>query len=324
VKSGWMVPGIFVHRFEKDLHRFVGKPAVMVNSCTSALHLALIMAGVEEGDEVITTPMSWVSTSNIILYLKAKPVFADVHPDTGLINPEEIKKKITKKTKAIIVVHLYGQLCDMKRIKKVAKKIPIIEDAAHALEVTRVQGFAACFSFHVAKNITCGNGGAIACKNPKRLERLRRHGVVNRKGKRVMLEMGYKYEPTDFQAALLIGQLKRIEKSRIKRKEVYQRYEQAFGGLIKFPARTGAHAYHLFVIWVKNRDKVRAKLLKKGIETSIHYSPIHLEPYYKKLGFKKGSFPIAEKMGREVISLPTYPMSLKQQNYIIKEVIKNV
>jgi dTDP-4-amino-4,6-dideoxygalactose transaminase len=276
---------------------------------------------VKEGDEVITTPMSWVATSNVILYLKAKPVFADVCPDTGLIDPEEVRKKITHKTKAIIAVHLYGKLCDIKRLKKIAGKIPIIEDAAHAIEVTKLQGFAACFSFHAAKNITCGNGGMIVSKNPKLVKLIRRQGVINRRGKRVMVENGYKYEPTDFQAALLIGQLQRIEKNHIEREEVFRRYEEAFSGLIRFPDISGEHAYHLFVIWVKNRDKIRARLLKKGIETSIHYLPIHLEPYYQKLGFRKGSLPIAEKMGREVISLPTYPMSLKKQNHIIKEVL---
>ena len=329
VKSGWWAPGFFTHLAEKKLSQFLLTQVSIVNSCTSALHLALIVNGVKPGDEVITTPLSWVATSNVILWMGAKPVFADVDPDTGLIDLKEVKKKITRKTKAIIPVHLYGQMVDMRQLKKIAGKIPIIEDAAHALEAERDdiipgQLGTACFSFHTAKNITCGNGGAITTKNPKLIEKLRRHGVINKNGRRIMTEMGYKYELTDFQAAMLIGQIDKLEENRVKRGIVFQRYEQAFGGLIKFPKRTGTHAYHLFVIWVKNRDKTRQKLKNLGIETSIHYSPIHLEPYYKKLGFKKGSFPIAEKMGREVIALPTYPMSSKQQNYIIKEVIKNV
>ncbi len=330
VKSGWLAPGEYVSEFEEKLGKYLKGKAVMVNSCTSALHIALILAGIKEGDEVITTPLSWVATSNVILYMKAKPVFVDVEEFTGLIDPEEVRKKITRKTKAIIIVHLYGQMCDIVRLKKIAKGIPIIEDAAHALEAERdgyhpgQLGFAACFSFHVAKNITCGNGGVIVCKYPEKAKLIRRQGVINRNGKRVMIEFGYKYEPTDFQAALLIGQLKRIKKSHLERKKVFEKYKQAFGGIIKFPNQIGTHACHLFVIWVKNRDKIRKALLKKGTETSIHYSPIHLEPYYQKLGFKKGSLPIAEKLGSMTMSLPTYPMSKKQQDYIIKNVLKEV
>jgi UDP-4-amino-4-deoxy-L-arabinose-oxoglutarate aminotransferase len=324
IKSGWLVPGKYTSKFETDLSAYLDKDCVMLSSCTAALHLALIMAGVKEGDEVITTPLSWVSTSNVILYLGAKPVFADVDAETGILDINAVRRAITPKTKAVIVVHLYGQMADMREFNRLP--VPVIEDSAHALESKRDglrpgSGFAACFSFHAAKNITCGNGGAIAIRDTDTIKRLRRHGVQNIDGKRVMIEMGHKYEPTDFQAALLIGQLKRIESSHSKRQRVFKRYEDAFAGKIRFPKTTRKQACHMFFIWVKNRDLIRKRLLKKGIETSIHYSPIHLEPYYQQLGFKKGSFPIVERMGEEVITLPTYNLTKKEQDYIIKEVL---
>lgn len=334
VKSGWLVPGKHTEKFEHCLGEYLGGKTVMLSSCTAALHVSLIMAGIKPGDEVITTPLSWVATSNVILYMGAKVVFADVEPETGLIDPKEVKKHITKKTKAIIVVHTYGQMADMVELKRIAGKIRIIEDSAHSLEAKRdgfypgQLGYAACFSFHAAKNITSGNGGAILVHDPARAKLIRRHGVANLHGKRVMLELGYKYEPTDFQAALLVGQLSRIESSHAKREEVFKRYREAFEGKLNFPKQVpnSTHACHMFIIWVdpKKRDLIREQLLELGIETSIHYPPIHLEPYYKKLGFRKGSFPIAERLGASTITLPTYALTRKQQDYIVKGVLSCV
>ena len=327
VKTGWLVHGEYTHTFERELDKYLGNTSFMTASCTAALHMALILAGVKKGDEVITTPMSWVSTANVILYCGARVVFADVDPLTGILDIEEVKKKITKKTKAIIVVHLYGQMADMKAYSKL--RIPVIEDAAHALEARRdwfrpgQLGFAACLSFHAAKNITCGQGGAIITKEKEQCKLLVRDGVKNIDGKRVMLDWGYKYDSTDFQAALLIGQIKRINKSHAARLKVYERYENAFRGKIDFPQRTGTHAAHMFVIWVDplKRDSIRRRLLEKGIETSIHYSPIHKEPWYQKHGFKNVSLPVAERLGASVITLPTYALTTKEQDYVIKEVL---
>jgi len=294
----------------------------MTSSCTASLHMSLILAGVKKGDEVITTPMSWVSTANVIKYQGAKVVFADVDPLTGILDIEDVKKKLTKKTKAVIVVHLYGQMADMKEFSKLP--VPVIEDCAHALEAERdgikpgQLGFTACFSFHAAKNITCGQGGAILTSDIEKCKLLVRDGVKNIDGKRVMLDWGYKYDSTDFQAALLIGQIERIKKSHAKRLKVYERYEEAFKGMC--PQRTGTHACHMFVIWVDplKRDSIRRRLAERGIDTSIHYQPIHKEPFYNS----KVSLPIAEKMGERIITLPTYAMTKKQQNYVIKEVQK--
>jgi dTDP-4-amino-4,6-dideoxygalactose transaminase len=324
IKTGWLVNGDYTKQLEKGLEDYLGVPNVtVVSSCTAALHMALILAGVKEGDEVITTPMSWVATANVILYQKARPIFVDVD-ETGLIDISKIEEKITPRTKAIIPVHLYGQMVDMPRLKELADfyNLTIIEDAAHALEAKREvkpgQLGLACFSFHAAKNITSGQGGAIASSDKFMCELLRRDGVTNIDGKRIMLELGHKYDMTDFQAALLIGQLERIEKTHELRKRVYERYAKEFGKTWQ-----GTHACHMFTVEVENRDLIRKRLQEKGIETSIHYTPIHLEPYYQKLGYKKG-FPVAERMGERIITLPTYPMTNREQDYVIDNLRKEI
>lgn len=326
IQTGWLVHGQYTNDFERELNKYLNNTSFMTASCTASLHMSLILAGVKKGDEVITTPMSWVSTANVILYQGAKVVFADVDPQTGILDIEDVKRKITKKTKAIILVHLYGQMADMIAFSQLG--IPIIEDCAHALESERdgikpgQLGFSACFSFHAAKNITSGQGGAIVTPEIEKCKLLVRDGVRNIDGKRVMVDFGYKYDCTDFQAALLIGQMKRIEKTHTKRLDVYKRYENALQGIVGYPTRTGTHACHMFVIWVdpKRRDAIRRRLLEKGIETSIHYPPIHKEPWYQSHGYKKVSLPVAELMGASTITLPTYALSVREQNYVIQGV----
>lgn len=332
IRTGWLVHGEYTHKLETLLDSYLGRNegnnTFLTSSCTAALHMSLILAGVEEGDEVITTPISWVSTANVILYQKAKIVFCDVDPITGNLDATQLEKKITPKTKAIIVVHLYGQMADMIRIMEIADKhgVKVIEDAAHAVEAERdgikpgQLSFSACLSFHAAKNITSGQGGAIITKDIDRCKLLVRDGVQNIEGKRVMTDWGYKYDLTDFQAALMVGQVERLKESHAARLKVFNRYQNEIRA--NKPMVTGIHAAHMFVMWVKNRDQVRKQLLEKGIETSIHYPPIHLEPYYQKLGFKKGSLPIAEKMGEEAITLPTYQLTKEEQDYVIQEVNK--
>jgi UDP-4-amino-4-deoxy-L-arabinose-oxoglutarate aminotransferase len=326
IRTGWLVHGEYTHTFERELNAFIKGKSFTTSSCTASLHMSLVLAGVKAGDEVITTPLSWVSTANCILYQGAKIVFADVDPKTGILDIEDVKKKITPRTKAIIVVHLYGQMADMREFSKLG--IPIIEDAAHALEAERdgvkpgQLGFTACLSFHAAKNITAGQGGAIITNEIEKCKLLVRDGVKNVDGKRVMLDFGYKYDSTDFQAALLIGQIRRIRTSHAKRVKVFQRYQESFKGKIDFPETTGTHACHMFVIWVDNRDDIRKKLEKKGIQTSIHYPCIHTEPFYKTLGFKEGMLPVAEAMSKRIITLPTYALTRKEQDYVIKEVLR--
>ncbi len=344
IRSGWLAHGSETAAFESALKGYLGvKDAVMVASCTAALHLSLIAAGVGEGDEVITTPLSWVSTSNVILYQRAVPVFADVEPATGLLDPAEVAKKITSKTKAIIVVHIYGQMADMRSLRSMADRhgIALIEDTAHALEAKRdgvrpaELGFSACLSFHVAKNITAGQGGAVVTNDEeagRRMRLLRRDGVMNQPdGKRVMLDFGYKYDATDYQAALLRGQLERIDETHAMRRRVFDAYATAFAAsgvrFASFPSSEG-HAAHMFVIFVDpaRRDGIRGALASRGVETSIHYAPIHLEPYYRqRFGFVDGDFPIAEALGASIITLPTYALlAEREQQHVIDAVVHAV
>jgi dTDP-4-amino-4,6-dideoxygalactose transaminase len=313
IRSGWMAPGKYCRELEEKLADYLGMKYVkLTNSCTSALHASLIMSGVKEGDEVITTTLSWVATANVIGYLGAKPVFVDVDI-SGRINTELVKKKITSKTKAIIPVHIYGQLCEIEELG-----VPVIEDSAHCLMPGVGKGDFACFSFHVAKNLTCGNGGAIASNHPID-ERILYHGVEKIDDKRRMTGWGFKGEMTDFQAAMLLGQLDRIEETQEKRRKVVERYRNAFkDSKIFSPIMAEKSAHHLYVILADKRDEMRKRLAEKGIETSIHYEPIHLEPYYAS----KKKLPMAEYIGRHVISLPTYPdLTEEEQDYIIKEIL---
>lgn len=316
LKSGWLVPGQYSKEFEKKLGDYLKiKNVKLTNSCTTALYASLVMCGVKEGDEVITTPMSWVATSNVILSLGAKPVFVDID-ETGCLNPDLIESKITYKTKVILTVHLYGQLSDMKKINSIAKKygLKVIEDAAHCLLKGIGTGDYACLSFHAAKNITCGQGGAIVSKH-KIDDRILYHGVEKIDGNRKMTGFGMKGEMTDFQAALLIGQLERYDETLKKREKVFKDYEEGlFYSDLEYPALKRKSAYHLFVIFTENREGVRNKL---KLETSIHYEPIHTEPFYDGLGYKRDC-PVAEEWGRKVISLPTYP------DLNTKEVIKQL
>ncbi len=339
LKSGWITYGSKTKEFEEQLSHYLGvKKTVFNSSGTAALHVALLAAGVGPGDEVITTPLSYVATSNAILFVGAKPVFVDVEPDTGLIDVKKVKTAITSKTKAIIPVHLYGQMVDMKKLNKICgAKIKIIEDAAHAIEAKRdgirpgQASFVACFSFHAAKNITSGEGGAVALKDEHMAEHIRllcEGGVAKKNDKRFMVMLGYKYSSTNFQAALLANQMKRIDKQWRVRNTLYNNYERGLKNIegVSFPNRVpnSNHAHHMFVIWVdpKKRDSIRTELAKRGVQTSIHFNPIHLEPYYQKtFGYKKGNFPIAEKIGYSSITLPLYPSLTKaEQAYVIKNV----
>jgi dTDP-4-amino-4,6-dideoxygalactose transaminase len=340
LRSGWLVGGNETTNFEIKFAAYLGvKGAVFTSSCTAALHLSLILAGVSRGDEVITTPLSYVATSNAILYCGATPVFVDVDARTGLMDPQAVSKAITRRTRAILPVHLYGQMVDMKSLSSIARRhgIPIVEDAAHAIEAERegvragARGLAACFSFHVAKNITSGQGGCIA-SNSGRLARravaLRRDGVRNEGDQRIMRDLGYKYQGTEFQAALLSRQLERIDEQWKVRRRLWDYYAERFEMVegVAFPqtVEQGKHACHMFVIWVdpRRRDGMRKALASAGIETSIHYNPIHLEPYYRKtFGYRKGDFPVAERLGFSTITLPLHlKLAKTQQEYVVETV----
>lgn len=340
LKSGWLTAwNPIVREFETTFAKYLGaKEAVVMSSGTAAIHAALLALGIGKGDEVVTTALSWVASSNAILYVGAKPVFVDIDPSTGLMDTNQIRKVLSKKTKAIIPVHLYGQMVDMKAVSNIARrhKLFVVEDACHAIESSR-EGIRpgqlsdiACFSFHAAKNITSGEGGAITTNNIQLAKLIRSivdSGTEKGGGKRPMVRYGYKYSLTAFQVALVFSQLKRIKKIHNGRKKVFESYRKLFTkariSLVTIVSSVpkSKHAYHIFVIKVPAniRDSLRENLASRGIGTDVHFNPIHLEPFYKnKFRFKKGSYPHSESFGHSVISLPSYPtLTIKDQKYIV-------
>lgn len=335
--------------FEKRFSEYLGiAHTVAVNSCTAALHLALEAFGIGEGDEVITTPMSFIATSNAILHARATPVFVDIEPDTGNIDTTRIEAAITDKTKAILPVHLYGNLCDMKAIRTLADKhdLIVIEDAAHCIEGERdgvrvgELGDAAGFSFYATKNITSGEGGALSLHDgdvAEKLLKLRLHGINKDAASRYtgkfqhwdMDTLGYKYNISDIHSSLLLGQLERIETLLEAREKVSQFYERRFleSGVrfVKVPPATKS-ARHLFVIQTDNRDDTILKLQQTNIGVAVNYNPIHLNSYYREaFGYKEGDFPLAEQFGASVISIPLYPkLTEEAYEYVAQSVIDTV
>ena len=337
-------------QFEQEFSLYLDVPyCVGVNSGTAALHLALLALGIGEGDEVITTPMSFVATTNAILYTGAVPVFVDVERNSGNLDADKIEEKLTKRTKAILPVHLYGNMVDMIKIREIADKnaLKIVEDSAHCIEGQRDNirpgqlSDAACFSFYATKNITSGEGGAIVCHDltlKNKLMTLRHHGISKDANRlyqegfqhRDMTLLGYKSNMSDIQAGLLIGQLKRIKDNQNKRKIIADYYFKKFDktqiGVVS-PSIGTQPARHLFPIFVPNRDRIINKLNNKhGIGVAIHYTPIHLNSYYmNSLGFQKGDFPIAEEIGQKEISIPIYPrLTEEEYRYVSSKVIETV
>ncbi len=355
LKSIFLTTGEVVKEFEERFSLYLGvKNTIGVTSCTAGLHLSLIALNIGDGDEVITSPMSFCATANSIIHSGAKPVFVDVEEDTGNINAELIEKTITKKTKAIIPVHLYGQMCNMKRIKEICIKynLRLIEDAAHCIEGIRdgirpgTISDTACFSFYATKNITSGEGGAVVTSNPEiseKLKLLRLHGIdktaTDRYTKRYqhydMPIMGWKYNMDNIQAALLIGQLERIEVLLKKREETWSLYEERLKnikGIRLMNIRNNTkHARHLLTILVdpQKRDHILWKLQERGIGVAVNYRPIHLLSYYRKTyGFKEGDFPVAEDIGKRTITLPLYPsLKIEEVEYVcntLKEIMEEI
>jgi dTDP-4-amino-4,6-dideoxygalactose transaminase len=347
----FLTTGSYVKEFEQKFAGYLNlKYAVGLTSCTAALHLSLLALGIGSGDEVITTPMTFIATATSIIHTGATPVFVDVEPDTALIDPSKIERAITERTKAILPVHLYGQICDMKGIRKIANKynLKIIEDAAHCIEGDRdgvrpgQLGDIACFSFYATKNITSGEGGAIGTNNRNLAEKilmLRQHGMSKEAADRYsgnyqhwdMLECGWKYNMDNIQASLLLPQIKKIGKNWKKRRHIFNKYIQGIKDVpgINYPKipEGSKSAFHLFSIWVNRRirDHLLQELGKKGIGVAVNYRAIHLLKYFKNnFGFKRGMFPNAEKIGDSTISLPTYPaLTDEEVNYVI-ETVKRV
>lgn len=345
----FLTTGQQTREFEEAFASYMGaKHAVGLTSCTAALHLALLAVGVGAGDEVITTPMTFAATSNTIIYTGAKPVFVDVDPATGLIDPEAVARAITRKTKAVIPVHLYGLMADMRRLKTIADAagLALIEDCAHAIESERdgvrpgQLSQASCFSYYATKNITSGEGGAVVTNDDAiaaQVRVLRQHGMSASAADRYtstyrhwdLETLGWKYNMTNIQAALLMGQLSRVETLWQQRERVARRYEAAFGGVdgVSFPIVAGGakSARHLFTIWVapELRDHVLAELQARGIGVAVNYRAVHLLKYYREtFGFTRGMFPEAERIGDSTLTLPLYPKLTDEQVDYVADSVK--
>jgi dTDP-4-amino-4,6-dideoxygalactose transaminase len=330
------INGPFLTEFERNFTNFCkAKHAIGAANGTAALHLALLAAKIKPGDEIITVPNTFIATTESISYVQGKIKFVDVRDDTALININELKKNITKTTKAIIVVHLYGQMPDMKHIKEIATEhdLFLIEDAAqaHAAEWNGHQpGYysdLATFSFFPAKNLGCyGDGGAIITNNDEIAEYTRlllNHGRTQKYEHKIE---GYNYRLDALQAAILNTKLPYLNKWTEQRRKHAAYYNSHLPDVIQTPvqAQNAKHVYYMYEIQAPDRDKLQKYLQKQNIQTGIHYPiPLHLQPAYKKLGFKKESFPVSEKLAKHILSLPMYPeLTETQQNHVIDHINK--
>ena len=327
----FLTTGTIVADFEHQFAAFVGADhAVGLTSCTAALHLALLACGVGPGDEVITTPMTFAATSLAIAHCGAKPVWVDVEPLTGNMNAESIEAAITSRTKAILPVHLYGQMCNMLAISRIAKKhsLYIIEDAAHAL-IARRAGIkvgqlsdACCFSFYATKSITCGEGGALTTNNTDIFEYVKRnrsHGLTSDAAARYsgtythwdIVDLGWKYNMDNLKASMLIPQLAKADHQRAIRKIACEVYMDKLHNIkqLSFPIVLPEciSDYHLFTLWVDQRDDLITYLQNHGIGVTVNYRSINLlSALLKEYGKGRGSFPNSEYIGDRTLSLPLH------------------
>ncbi len=339
LKSGTIAQGPKVNGFENQFAKFCGtNHSIAVNSGTAALHTALNSVGIVQGDEVITTPFTFIATANTILMQGAKPVFVDIAEDTFNIDVKKIEEKITKKTKAILAVDLFGHLCDYDEINEIAKdnKLIVVDDACQAVnaeykgEKAGSFGDIAAFSFYATKNIACGEGGAITTNNKNYAEKsrlFRQHGRSNMVGYDYS-NVGYNYRMTDISAAILLEQLKKIDIITKKRTENAACLSKELGKIrglqIPIVKKGHKHVFHQYTVKIGmdfklTRDGLIRHLSDRGIGCSVFYpKPLHLCKHIKKLGYKKGDFPTAEKLSEQVLSLPVHPhLTNKELNYIV-------
>lgn len=340
LNSDYLTCGPKVEELERALEKYTGaKYAVAVSNGTAALHCACIAAGIGAEDEVITTPMTFAASANCALYCGAKPVFADIDPETYNISPASIEKHITEKTKAVVAVDFTGQAVKIKEIREICNKynLVFIEDAAHAIGTLyngKSVGSLAditCFSFHPVKTITAGEGGAITTNNDafhKKLTLVRAHGITRDEELMVeyphegpwyyeQIELGYNYRMTDFQAALLLSQLKKLEKFKARRRDIVKRYNEAFREIpeiiIQKEISESDTCRHLYIIRL-DLDKLTCTrrqffdaMVAEGVQPQIHYVPVYWFPYYKHMGYEKGLCHVAEEVYKGIMSIPLYP-----------------
>ncbi|MEJ2216103.1 MAG: DegT/DnrJ/EryC1/StrS family aminotransferase [Gemmatimonadota bacterium] len=339
LRSGWVGTGPKVARFEEAFASYLGaRHAVAVNSCTAGLHLAMLVAGVGPGDEVITTTMTFVSTVNAILHAGATPVLVDCDPETGLILPEQAADAVTPRTRAIVPVHLYGRPCPMDAINEIAQRhgLIVIEDAAHAAEAVYhgrkigTIGDLTCFSFYATKNLTTGEGGMITTARTDLASRLKvfaLHGLSRDAWSRFSdngylqyqtVDLGFKYNMMDLQAGLGLHQIPLLPERLRRREEIWRSYDEAFAGLPVVtpppPEPDTVHARHLYTLLVDpetsgvDRDAFMRRLHAAGIGTGIHYLAVHLHQYYReRFGYRPQDYPNARWLSERTVSIPLSP-----------------
>jgi dTDP-4-amino-4,6-dideoxygalactose transaminase len=349
IKSGWLGTGPKTERFELEFAGYLKvKHCVAVSSCTAALHLAMLAAGIKKGDEVIVPAMTFCASANAVIHAGAIPVFADIELPGMTIDPEDVKRKITRRTKAILPVHFYGRPADIDLLHILARKhrLVLIGDAAHAIEA-RYRGKTSgqlcditCFSFYVTKNLTTVEGGMVATDRADwadRIKVLALHGMSKDAWARYsdkgykhyeVVSAGFKYNMTDLQASFGLHQLRRLEQNLARRESIWQAYNNAFAGLPLVlpadPAPGTRHARHIYAIRVTrdsplDRDELMNELYKKNIGTGVHYTALHLHRFFRKTyGYKKGDFPNAEAVGATTLSLP---LSAKLTDADVSDVI---
>ena len=345
LQSDFLTTGPKIAEFEQTVADYVGaKYAVAISNGTSALHAACFAAGIGPGDEVITTPLTFAASANCVLYCGGTPVFADVDPKTYNIDPEDIRRKITDRTKAIIAVHLAGQPCDMDAIHSIAREhgLIVIEDGAHALgsvyKGKKVGSLSdmTTFSFHPVKPITTGEGGMIVTDNEefyKKMALFRSHGITRDDSMMTrndgpwfyqQFDLGYNYRITDIQCALGCSQMKKLDRFLARRKEIVARYNEAFADcdniITPYQLSDTESGWHLYIVQVKNCDRrqVFEAMREKGIGVNVHYIPVYMHPYYQEHGYENVHCANAEEIYSHIISLPLYPgLTSEQQDYVI-------
>jgi dTDP-4-amino-4,6-dideoxygalactose transaminase len=353
MRSGWLGTGPKVAQFENDMKAYIGAPnSVAVNSCTAALHLSILAAGIKPGDEVITTALTFCATVNAIIHAGGTPVLADVDANTMNIDSEAVAARITPKTKAILPVHFAGRACNMAALCALAEKngLKLIEDCAHSIETeykgrkTGTFGDFGCFSFYVTKNVITGEGGMVVTRGDEdasRIKILALHGMSKDAWKRFsdegfkhyqVVEAGFKYNMMDIQAAIGIHQLRRVEKNWLRRAEIWRQYNDAFAGLpVGRPAPVEPdtrHAHHLYTLMIAKdkagvtRDDFLNAMTANNIGVGVHYLSIPEHPFYQQTyGWKPEDYPNATRIGRETISLP---ITAKMTNDDVADVIEAV
>lgn len=345
LRSNWLTQGPKIIKFERSLANYCGaKYAIIVNNGTAALHLAYLVAGLRDGDEIITTPNTFVATTNMMLVRGVKPTFCDIRLDTYNIDENKIKKLIGGKTRAIVPVHFAGHPCEMDKIKDIADKynLFVIEDACHALGAKyKKSKIGDCkysdltvFSFHPVKSITTGEGGAILTNNKiyyEKIVHLRSHGVSkDKKGKNIMTELGYNYRMSDIQAALGLNQLKRVNNFIKKRHLIASWYQQELKNVkeVILPKELPHNysSWHIYVIRTTNpimRDKLMARLKKGGIDVNFHYPAVYSHPYYRNNGYRNFRLKNMEEYQNSCITLPCNTRLAKSDIKHITRIIKD-